>query len=121
MSRREDLRVGRRRSAIDRDASAVSCVGDGGIGVLAVDHNRDRNRPRAAELEAVAARPRATPDCAEFVDASGFVGSRGVEQMCDAKRGGRIVARLRHRAEPWQIAIDKAGIDRAAPEFVGAA
>ena len=41
--------------------------------------------------------------------------------MRNAKRGGRIIARLRHGAEPLQIAVDKAGIDQAAAEFVGAA
>ena len=41
--------------------------------------------------------------------------------MRDAERRRRVVARLRHRAERGKIAVDEAGIDRAAPEFVGAA
>ncbi len=53
--------------------------------------------------------------------ACGLVGGRGGEQMRDAECGGCVVARLRHRAEQRQIAVDKAGIDGAAPEFVGTA
>src|SRR5262249_18860205 len=122
LRREKNAAVGGWSDAGNRKRRAIFAITDASFCVLAIDHERQRDIPRAAELKTITCRPR------RIVFGSGILG-RGcrvlgptsLKQRCGPESSGCAIRLARYRAQCSKTAIDKSGIDLAVAKRRGTA
>src|SRR6516225_6298473 len=98
----------------NRKRRAIFAITDASFCVLAIDHQRQRDISRAAELKTITCRPRRIVFCSGILSLGCRVpGPATLKQRCGPESGGCAIRLARYCAQCSKTAIDKSSIDLA--------